>query len=60
MDSNRLCQIPTPQKRDALYLIVLAATVILFHPALFFARHIPLDEDSLLFFYPLRALHSDP
>ncbi|MBN2326679.1 MAG: YfhO family protein [Candidatus Omnitrophica bacterium] len=60
MDSNRLCQIPTPKKRDALYLIVLAATVILFHPAIFFARHIPLDEDSLLFFYPLRAMHSDP
>lgn len=60
MNSNALCEIPSLKKRDAVYLLVLALTVASFHSSILFSSHIPLDEDSLLFFYPLRALHGDP
>lgn len=60
MNSTILCKIPTPKKRDAVYLLILVLTVAAFHSSIVFSSHVPLDEDSLLFFYPLRALHGDP
>lgn len=60
MNLNAACIIPTLTRRDAAYLIALIVTASLFHFSIVFQGQIPLDEDSLLFFYPLRALHSDP
>ncbi|NPU96399.1 MAG: YfhO family protein [Candidatus Omnitrophica bacterium] len=54
------CEIPRLGRRDLYYALALLAAVIAFNPSIAFEGQIPLDEDSLLFFYPLRALHSDP
>lgn len=39
---------------------LLALITLLLHPAIVLNREIPLDSDTLLFFYPLRAMHADP
>lgn len=58
-DRNRWIDIPVGSKFDAIAIALLAlATLILLWPVVFFGE-LPLDTDTLLFFYPLRALHSD-
>ncbi len=57
---NSICKIPELTQRDAIYLLVLILIVSLFQYSILIQGEIPLDEDSLLFFYPLRALHQDP
>lgn len=54
------CEIPRLGKRDLYYVLLLLLAVVAFHHAIALEGQIPLDEDSLLFFYPLRALHADP
>ena len=56
---ERFCQIPRFIRRDALYLLILLTVGFLFEWPLA-SGQLPLDEDTLLFYYPLRALHSDP
>lgn len=62
--SNRIrmniVSIPVFQKRDLLYLVLLSILVLCSQPSISFYRSLPLDEDTLLFFYPLRYLHHDP
>ena len=56
---QRFCQIPRFNNRDAVYLLIIFAIGLLFQWPVVCGK-MPLDEDSLLFYYPLRALHSDP
>ncbi len=59
MKPSNLCAFPRITRWDAAGLFVILAVVLLLNASIFFFSHIPLDEDSLLFFYPLRSLHSD-
>ncbi len=54
---TRLSSIFNPDGKAILGLIVIA---VLFHSSILFQLRLPLDMDSLLFFYPLRILHNDP
>ncbi len=46
--------------RHFIYLLLLFIITLGFHFPILSNSAIPLDADSLLFFYPLRTLHSDP
>nr|HQH73282.1 hypothetical protein [bacterium] len=54
------CEIPRLGRRDFYHAALLLLAIVGFHHAIALEGQIPLDEDSLLFFYPLRALHADP
>lgn len=58
-NSESLLSLPRLNYRDALFVLFLALITVAFHPAIAFRASIPFDEDSLLFFYPLRALHQN-
>jgi hypothetical protein len=57
---KRICVVPQLSRQDTLFLAGLLLLTILFHFSLFLFSELSLDEDSLLFFYPLRSLHDDP
>ncbi|MBI1388771.1 MAG: YfhO family protein [bacterium] len=60
MTPHSLCEIPRFNRRDLLFALALAALAAFSHAAIVFTGALPLDSDSLLFFYPLRSLHADP
>jgi hypothetical protein len=51
---------PRWSKTDATFLILLVVVVVGFHWEMVILGHLSLDEDTLLFFYPLRAISQDP
>ncbi len=59
INKTEICGIPSLSRRDALYAFILIIIAVSFHVAIVFEAQIPLDEDSMLFFYPLRAMHGD-
>jgi membrane protein YfhO len=59
LKKTEICGIPFLTRRDALYAFILIIIAISFHFAIVFEAQISLDEDSMLFFYPLRAMHGD-
>ncbi len=59
MNDTHRCTIPRFEKSDRIYLLILLLAALFFNHDIIFGAAIPLDEDSLLFFYPLRAQHSD-
>lgn len=51
--------IPKLCYQEIIAAFILLAVTVLLQPTIAFQQEIPLDSDSVLFFYPLRALHSD-
>lgn len=59
MLNNHKIGIPSLKTTDLLSVTVLLVITVLLQPTIALQQEIPLDSDSILFFYPLRALHSD-
>lgn len=58
MLNNHKISIPPFQSMDGISALALLLLTVLLQPHIALFREIPLDSDSILFFYPLRALHS--
>ncbi len=58
--NHSVCSIPKLNRHDAAAFVIICLASMLINFSITFKGWLPFDADTLLFFYPLRSLHSDP
>ncbi len=59
MDNTPICEPPQWRRIDIFCLLAIIAAALACNASIAFLGRVPLDSDSLLFFYPLVSMHGD-